>query len=227
MPLHIAADSIHVELLGCFRVRDGEREVTEGDWPARRAQELVALLALTEGRRLVRDRVLEHLWPHLDARAGAANLRKAAHHARRVLGDPDAVVLRSGTVELFPGRRVMTDVEAFLAAAAAALGGGDPATCERVAAMCTGELLPGSPYESWTQDARRAVHARRVELLRQAGDLERLLEAEPTDEVACRALMRLAIEGGQRHVAIGWYERLRLALARELGVQPDAETRAL
>ena len=227
MPSPLAADPIHVELLGCFRVRDGDWEVLEGDWPARRAQELVALLALTEGRRLVRDRVLEHLWPHLDARAGAANLRKAAHHARRVLGDRDAVVLRSGTVELFPGRKLTTDVEAFLAAAAAALTGGDPAACERVAATCTGELLPGSLYESWTQDARRAVHARRVELLRQAGDLERLLEADPTDEVACRALMRPAIERGQRHVAIGWYERLRLALAREFGVQPDAETRAL
>jgi DNA-binding SARP family transcriptional activator/tetratricopeptide (TPR) repeat protein len=227
VPSRLATEPLHVEFLGGFRVRDGDREVLEGDWPARRAQELVALLALTDGRRLVRDRVLEHLWPHLDARAGAANLRKAAYHARRVLGDPEAVVLRSGTVELFPGRKVTTDVEAFLAAAAAALGGGDPAACERVAATCTGELLPGSPYESWTQDARRAVHARRVELLRQAGDLERLLEAEPTDEVACRALMRAAIERGQRHVAIGWYERLRLALARELGVQPDAETRAL
>jgi DNA-binding SARP family transcriptional activator/tetratricopeptide (TPR) repeat protein len=227
VPSPVAAVSIDVELLGGFRIRDGDREVREGDWPARRAQELVALLALTEGRRLVRDRVLENLWPHLNARAAGANLRKAAHHARRVLGDPDAVVLRSGAVELFPGRKVTTDVERFLAAAAAALGGGDPAVCARVAAMCRGELLPGSPYETWTQDARRAVHARRVELLRQAGDFERLLDAEPTDEVACRELMRAAIERGQRHVAIRWYERLRLALARDLRVQPDADTRVL
>ena len=31
------------------------------------------------------DQVIDALWPHLDAIAGAANLRKAAHHARHTL----------------------------------------------------------------------------------------------------------------------------------------------
>lgn len=222
----VPGDGVAVELLGPLRVELEGRSVTAAEWP-RRAQELVALLALAENRRLARDRVLEHLWPHLDEPAGGANLRKAAHHARRALDAHEAVVLRGGGVQLFPGRVVTTDVESFLHRATGALSTGDPVHCSEVAATCTGELLPDMLYEGWTQDSRRRVHAHLAELLRRSGDLERLVEIEPTDEAACRELMRAAIEAGRRHVAIRWYERLRIALIRELGVRPDAETRAL
>lgn len=218
------ADVVRIELLGAFRVRIDGREVAETDWPARRAQELVALLALTDGHRLHRDRIIEQLWPHLGADAGGANLRKAAHHARRTLGDPEAVVLKGGQVELLPGRHVETDLATFLRAADGALAGGDPVACAEVGGA---ELLPASPYEGWTQTPRRLVHARRVELLRRAGRWEALLALEPTDEVACRALMEQAIDAGRRPEAIRLFERLRLALLREGSGQPSAETRAL
>ena len=218
---------VGVQLLGQFRIDLGDRALTARDFPSRRAHELVALLALGDRRAAPRDLVIEALWPHLGAAAGAANLRKAAHHARRALREPEGIVLRAGRVELFPGRSVRVDAEDFLRDAAAALDGGDAAGCARVAARCAGELLPDSPYEGWAQEPRRLVHARRVELLRRAGDLEPLAELEPTDEAACRALMQAAIDAGQRHVAIRWFERLRIALLRELGVRPDAATLAL
>ncbi len=218
---------VRIELLGRFRVALGGREITESDWPARRAQELVALLALADRHRLLRERVVEQLWPHLGADAGAANLRKAAHHARRTLADPEAIVLRSGHVELFPARAVTTDVERFLRDADSALRGSDTGACAEAAAGCPGELLPDAPYEEWTQEPRRQVHARLTQLLRRSAGWERLMEVEPTDEAACRELMRAAIDAGRRHVAIRWYERLRIAMVRELGAQPGAETRAL
>lgn len=221
------ADDVRIEMLGCFRVLIDTREIANGDWPTRRARELVALLALADGHRLARERVIEELWPHLEAGAGAANLRKAAHHARRVLRDQNALVLRAGRVELFPGCDVSVDVARFLRDAQRALRGSDPDACARAAAECTGELLPDSPYETWTQGPRRQVHARLCELLRRTEQWERLLEVEPTDEQACRELMRAALDAGRRHVAIRLYEGVRIALVRELGMQPDAETRAL
>ena len=214
-------------MLGQLRVAFEDREIIESDWPARRPRELVALLALADGHRLARDQVIEQLWPHLGAEAGAANLRKAAHHARRTLNDPEAIVLRSGRVELFPARTVTTDIERFLLDAELALRDPDSDACAYVAAGCPGELLSDAPYEAWTQEPRRRVHARLTELLRRSGDWERLMEVEPTDEAACRELMRAAINADQRHVAIRWYERLRIALVREFGAQPGAETRAL
>ncbi len=214
-------------MLGRFRVLLGAREVVESDWPTRRAQELVALLALADGHRLVRDAVIEHLWPHLGPDAGAANLRKAAHHARRALGETDAVVLRAGRVALFPDRTVACDVERFLRDGERALLGADDDACAEVAASYAGDLLPASPYEPWTQEPRRQARARLSELLRRSGQWERLLNVEPTDELACRQLMTAAIDAGQRHVALRWYERLRIALVRDLGARPGAETRAL
>jgi DNA-binding SARP family transcriptional activator len=223
----VAPGDVRIEMLGRFRVVVGEREITEGNWPTRRAQELVALLALADGHRVLRDQVVEQLWPHLGAEAGAANLRKAAHHARRALDDPESIVLRSGRVELFPARRVTTDVQSFLRGAEFALREPNGDACARAAADGARELLPDAPYEAWTQEPRRQVQARLVELLRRSGDWERLVEVEPTDEAACRELMSAAIDAGQRHVAIRWYERLRIALVRELGAQPGVETRAL
>jgi DNA-binding SARP family transcriptional activator/tetratricopeptide (TPR) repeat protein len=220
-------DDVRIEMLGQFRIVLDDRQVTARDWPSRRAHELVALLALADGRTLLRDQVVEQLWPHLGAEAGAANLRKAAHHARRTLGHQEAIVLRSGRVELFPARSVSVDVEDFVRDAQLALRDADADTCAKVAARCPGELLPDAPYESWTQEPRRQVHAHRTELLRRGGDWQRLMEVEPTDEAACRELMRTAIDAGRRHVAIRWFERLRIAMLRELGAQPDAATLAL
>jgi len=221
------AGEVRIELLGGFRIVVGAREIAEPDWPSRRALELVALLALADGHRLARDRAIERLWPHLDAAAGAANLRKAAHHARRALGDQDAVVLRAERVELFPGRSTDVDAVQFLRDAERVLRESDPGACARVAAGYGGELLPDSPYEAWAQEPRRQVHGRLCELLRCSGQWERLLEVDPTDEAACREVMRAAIDGGRRHVAIRSYERLRIAMLRELGSGPGFETRAL
>jgi DNA-binding SARP family transcriptional activator len=216
---------VRIEMLGRFRVVVDGREAAQ--WPTRRSQELVQLLALAGGRRVPRDRVIEQLWPHLGAEAGAANLRKAAHHARRTLGDPGGVVLRGGLVELFPARSVETDVASFLRDAAAALADGDPGACARAATGCPGELLPDAAYEAWAQDPRRQVRAQHAALLRRCGDWERLVEVEPTEEPAYRELMRAALAAGSRHAALRWYERLRLALASQLGARPDPETQEL
>jgi DNA-binding SARP family transcriptional activator len=222
-PVH----AVRIDLLGRFRVIVGDRQVAEGDWPTRRSRELVALLALSNGQRVVRDHVIEALWPHLDAEAGAANLRKAAHHARRALADQRALVLREDRVELFPGREVEVDAARFLADAELALRHPDPDSCANVATGFGGELLPDSPYETWAQEPRRQLHARFCELLRAGRQWERLFDVDPTDEPACRELMREAVDAGRRHVAIRAYERLRIALGRELGIPPDAETRTL
>ena len=205
--------AVRIDLLDGFRVRVGSRPVAVDAWPTRRAAELVQLLALADRRRLSREQAAEALWPHLEPAAAAANLRKAAHHARRALGDPQAVVLRGGSVVLFPEREVETDVEEFERE-------GDPE-------LYPGELLPDAPYESWTQEPRERLRARLVESLRRRRQLERLVELEPTDEPAHRELMRRELERGSLPGAIRWYGRLRSQLRRQLGVWPSAETTAL
>lgn len=219
---------VRVDLLGTFTVATTAGASVRADaWPTRRAGELVQLLALADGHRLLREQVIEALWPHLDPGAGAANLRKAAHHARQVLGDPEAVVLRGGQVSLFPSATVSTDVGEFETAARSALAGGDPRACAEVAARWTGDLLPDARYAEWAAARRDELRDRHRELLRAGGCWEQLAAADPTDEAAHRELMRAAIADGNPHAAVRWYGRLRTALEHELGVRPGHATDAL
>jgi DNA-binding SARP family transcriptional activator/tetratricopeptide (TPR) repeat protein len=218
---------IRIELLGRFRVCAGEADVVVDAWPSRRAAELVALLALADGHRLTRDEAIEALWSRLGVEAGAANLRKAAHHARQAFASRDAVALGGGQVVLFPSLAVETDAARFESHARAALAGGDPAACAEVASDYTGDLLPEMLYEGWTQAPRERLRSLHVELLRTSGQWERLVEVEPTDEPACRELMRCELANGSRPAAIRAYGRLRSALRRELGILPSPGTQAI
>lgn len=218
---------VRFQLLGPFRAWVGETEVPADAWPGRRATELVQLLALSDEHRLSRDEAIEALWQTLDATAGAANLRKAAHHARQALASSEAVVLRSGQVRLFPGERIATDLTEFESQAEAALAGGDEAECLAASASYAGELLPDSIYEDWTQAPRERVRSLACELLRRAGAWERLVALDPIDEPAYRELMRAQLADGRRPAAIRWYGRLKHALRRELGMAPGPETVAV
>jgi DNA-binding SARP family transcriptional activator/tetratricopeptide (TPR) repeat protein len=221
------AHHVQIRLLGGFGVTIAGREVPADAWTGRRALELVQLLALSPRRRLIRDRVIDALWPHLEAKAGAANLRKAAHHARRALGDPESIALKGGQVSLFPGRCVAADFEQFEARAAEAFAEGDAERCARVAASFGGELLPGTLYEQWTELPRRRLRTAYLDLLRTSGQWSKVVEQEPTDERAYQQLMREALDRGARPTAIRWYGRLVSLLRRELGVSPSEETQRL
>jgi DNA-binding SARP family transcriptional activator len=217
---------VELRLLGGFTAVLAGRRVADDAWTTRGAQ-LVQLLALAEGRRAPRDQVIEALFPHLSPEQGSANLRKAAHHARQALGIAEAVVLQGGEVLLLPGHAVSIDASDFEAAAHAALAAGDPAACAQAADRYAGELLPANRFDAWTEAPRTRLHARHLALLRAAGRLERIAEAEPADEPVHRELMRRALADGNRAEALRWYAHLRLGLQRELGVTPDAETEAL
>ena len=218
--------NVRIRLLGGFEVAmDGESAVTQ--FPTRRSGELVQLLALAPGRRLTRDQAMDALWPQLDTSAGGANLRKAAHHARTALGHPSAVTLHQQHVELFPGVAVTTDVDEFLDVADAALAAGDPVGARAAALRYAGELLPGARYEPWADEQRRVLAARYLDLLRVAGQWDRVLEVDPLDEVAAREVMRAALDEGRRHHSIAVYGRLRAALSTELGVLPQPATEGL
>lgn len=169
-------------------------------WPGRRSAELVQLLALAHHHRLTREQVIEALWPHLDPGAGAANLRKAAHHARQGLGCQDAVVLRGGMVMLFPACRVETDVECFEQAARQAQRTRDRTVCAEALRAYPGTLLPGSLYEECVAGlaATPAFTGRQVELARAAALLRSAEQGElgrPTLMFLTKEAARLAVEG--------------------------------
>lgn len=214
--------SVRVCLLGEFQVKAGQR-VLSGEWAQRRVLDLVKLLALAPGHRLPREQVVEALWPHLASDAGFANLHRAASAVRGALGAKDAVVLRGGQVLLSPNVAVSTDVAEFEREAALALGTRDARRCANVAAGYRGGVLPADPYAEWVEPARARLRHRYVELLRCAGRWDELINAEPADEEAHRAVIRELCAHGRRQAAIQEARRLGGALGA-LGLGPAPAT---
>lgn len=218
---------LELRLLGGFAVEIGARAIAPGAWEHKKAAELVKLLALAPGHVLVRDQVLDALWPHLDADAAAAALHKAASHARKALGASTTVVVKGGEVALAPDATVATDLESFEAAAKRALASGEPSACTRAAALYAGELLPQDRYAEWTEARREKARALHLELLRKAGAWKDVVALDPLDEAAHIALARTYAMAGLRAAALRQLRTMRTVLAEQLGVTPSPAAIAL
>ena len=234
--------ALRIELLGGFRVVVGADAVAEESWTRRRAAAVVKLLALAPGHRLPRERLMDLLWPELDPVAAAANLRKAVHYARRVLGsDGPRLLGAAGELLLLLGSAdVWVDVDAFHAVVSRARRGADVVAYVEAVELYGDGLLPEDRYEDWAIEWREALRTEFLQvaeelasMLEARGDLEgatrmarRLVAEEPTGENHAARLMRLHALAGRRAEALREYRRLDESLA-ELGVEPSPSTQRL
>jgi len=226
-----------VDMLGGFRVRIGTAIVPDPAWRRRKAAAVIKQLALAPGHRLHREQIMDALWPDLDPKAAAANLRKVVHHARAALegacpGAGDMIVTAGDSLAL--AACVEVDVDRFRSTLAAARRAGDIDAYRRALDLYQGELLPEDLYEEWAVAARRELHiaflAGLTELaasLEACGDaagathaVRRLVAADPTGEDANAALIRLYALAGRRADALRHYDHFRQLLDQELGAEP-------
>jgi DNA-binding SARP family transcriptional activator len=220
-------DEVEITMLGGFSVAVARAPVPEDRWTRRSAVDLVKLLALVDGRTLHREQVLEELWPGVAPEAALPRLHKAAHYARRALGDATAVVLRRDLVQLLPGVPVQVDALGFRAAARQALQEDSAAAAERALDRYAGPFLPEDPYESWALEWRDQLTELRRALLRQAERWAELAREDPSDEAAHVALARELASRGEAREALRQLERLDRAMRQELGTAPGVETQRL
>jgi DNA-binding SARP family transcriptional activator/tetratricopeptide (TPR) repeat protein len=219
--------TVTVRLLGGFGVDLDGVPVAPEAWSRRHAASLVKLLAMEPGRRLHRERVIEALWPGLPVDSAAPRLHKAAHYARRALGDDGSVVLRNDIVALLPETEVVVDAELFRHAGEAAIAQGAPSAAREALDLHGGGLLPDDLYEPWTEEARDTFRLLHLDLLRLAGRWEDLLREEPADEEAHLALIRASVDREDVRGALRQFERMDQALRRDLGTAPSAEAQQL
>jgi DNA-binding SARP family transcriptional activator len=224
--------NVEIDLLGGFAVRVDGRPVPAGDWRRRKAASLVKLLALAPRRTLHREQVIDALWPDTAIDDTGPRLHKAAHFARRMLGDSTALVLSGDTVSLFPAAHVIIDVDEFERSAKQALAALDRdsegwAAAAAAADRWAGELLPDDPYEAWLEAPRDRLRQLHQELLRRSGRWSELALADPADEEASLARARQLADSGNRGAALRQLERLERALRRELGVRPGPAVASL
>ena len=237
------AASTSLQLLGEFALRAGSRVVLNESWRRGRAKSLLKLVALAPGHRLHREQVMEALWPDLDPDAGMNQLYKSIHFLKAELASIGLQApLRIVDQQVALDGAVGVDADRFRKCAdLARRDGSDRRRFAEAIAAYPGELLPGDRLEEWTTAPREELARLHRELLVELSRLEEaegddraaitalreVLQGDPTDEYAHRALMRLFATMGDRGQAIRQYHACRDALRRELDVDPSPATEAL
>ena len=209
----------------------------------KKAQALLAYLGIRLGQGQSRDKLAALLWGDKDDEQARDGLRHALAALRRALGGKSSRILQveGQTLALDP-ERVEVDVTTFerLVAEKAT------PTLEQATALYRGDLLLGfnlnePSFEEWLVAERERLRELAVDGLTRllgeqtrAGTTERaiqtgvrLLALDHLQEGVHRALMRLYTRQGRRGSALRQYQMCVTALRRELGTEPEAETRKL
>ena len=211
--------------------------------PTRKAQALLAYLALTPGLTHPRDKLAALLWPDTSRSGARTAVRQTLFLLRRALGPVQLdVLVTTGDGVALATEAVETDVAAF----ERAIADGAPGALATAAALYRGDLLAGlgptaPPFEDWLMSERERLRELALEALarllarqRAAGDTAlavqtalRLVALDPLQETVHRTLMRLYVQLGRRDAALRQYQECVDILRRELGTEPEVETKEL
>lgn len=220
----------------------------------RKGLALLGFLAAQHGRQHPREQLADLLWPDLEMAAARTNLRQVLIPLAQVLNrkaDAPVLLATKNSIGLFPGADTEIDVDAIasLANTDAGLTARTPARheFERRLKLIRGEFLAGltlpdcEEFEQWLQHTRRSFHVRATAFLERlcvehesTGQLplaimvaERLIALDVWHEPHQCLLMRLLARAGQPRAALAVFDALAENLQRQLGVEPDSQTRAL
>ena len=201
----------------------------------RKTRALLAILALSSPRTVLRGKLAELLWSRRPEEQARASLRQEIHRLLETLGPagPMVLVVNRDHLALRPGS-AWVDVDEVMRASPAKPAG---------LSLLDGELLEDldgvdTAFDAWlaTERERLRDRARGLAevLLRDQTDpdgliaaAQQLLNIDRTHEGAWRALMRAYTARGERAMAIQAYERCRTVLADQLDAQPSEDTQRL
>lgn len=229
------ATQTHLKVLGGFEIRAEERPI---ELRARKAQALLAYLAVENAAPQSREHLAALLWGEMDDERARHNVRQALSRIRQSCGE---IILARGQLIEIDHSVCTSDVVEFLNGA----DGSNAATLVGCLERYEGDLLEGihiraSAYEDWLREARGRLRATAcsiidrlaVMLLAEGRSAEaeeafrRRLRMDSACERAHRGLMKLLASTGRRSEAIRQYQLCADVLRRELGVDPESETEA-
>lgn len=232
---------IELAILGYPELRAGGRPVR---LHSSKTLALLAFLALESARPHSRERLAALLWGSSSDTLARKSLRQALYSLRHALGPIGEACLRvdAGTVSFQPHTQVWIDAVELRQLAA-----DDLVLLRRAVQLCRGPLLDGlfiddcpeldewlffqrDVFDQRSLDAREALAAGLIAqgVLDEAlAVAQELLARDPLREAAYRQLMQIAAAQGSRERIVHQYRRCAEALARELGMEPSQETRAL
>ncbi len=199
-----------------------------------------SFLVLNRQRRITREEVQAAFWPDAEPERAQERLRRTLYLLRRAI-EPHTDLIAAEGVELAvaPDASLWVDYEAFEAALLDAYRTDQPnrEPLESAVALYRDDLLKDI-YADWALLEREHARQRFLTALRHligvcqgTGDwqavirhAQRLLEHDPYQEAAHRALMTAYAAGGDRSAALRQYQTCAQILDEELGAEPLPET---
>jgi DNA-binding SARP family transcriptional activator len=228
-----------LSLLGGFQARLGSKPVV---LPTKKAQGLLTYLAVRPGQPHSRDKLAGLLWAETGEDQARHSLRQTLLSLRKVLATTPPILLIEGdTISVDPGT-IKVDVVEF----EKMLSRGTTEALEQATETYRGDFLEGfglagEPFEEWLLTERERLWERALEgmakllsLQMKEGDHEaaiqtgiRLLALDPLQESVHRTLMTIYAAHGRRDAAARQYHSCVAIQERELGVEPEQETKDL
>jgi DNA-binding SARP family transcriptional activator len=236
-----------INLFGTFQVTLDHRPV---HFATEKCRAFLAYLAVEAERPHRREVLSDLFWPEQPETAARTNLRQTLHRLRSAVGDlsnsSPFLLVSNHDVQINPAGKYWLDVAGFETALQAYqfhCGQGLPlcSNCQEGDFMAGFSLTDNSPFELWRLAKREHYHRQAMETLErlaqfyeETADFARAVECarrliifESWWEEYHRLLMRNLAHAGQRQAALTQYEQCRQELAKELGVEPSAETQEL
>lgn len=233
--------------LGGFAVTKGAWRIEERDWARPIDARLVRFLLVRGEEPVAEDVLLETFWADLSPARARRSLHVSASRIRGLLDHPRAdssvIEVRRGSYQLRLGERDVVDWQVFDTVARAALSSNDPdrSALETARSLWGGEPLPRERYSDWAATWRARLIDLYIDVLSRLvtinhregnhsgaiGAAREMVDLDPLDEAAHRALMIALARAGRRGQALRQFLTCRRMLVNELGVEPAHWTSAL
>jgi DNA-binding SARP family transcriptional activator len=233
---------LRLYLLGPLTLQAGEKPLPVPS--TRKAQSLLAYLAMRRGQPQLRDHLADTFWPDAPAPRARRNLNTALWQIRRILPSGDHLIAGANDVRFSAESACWIDAAEFdrlcRAPPAEADDAETVARLRRAVSLYQGEFLAGL-YDEWVLAERYRLETLLLDALTHLGRAslrlgehaealhyaERLLAHDPLREDVHRLVIELYLALGDRVAAARQCNRCRTLLRSELGVDPSPETMAL
>ena len=234
--------TLRLELLGDFRLVAGGGLVTVS---AKKAQALLAFLAVKPAQLVSRDKIAALLWGSFGPEQARQSLRQMLSTLRRelkVIAGDETLLVEENDFLAVDAQHVSCDVVDFESGVAT----GSEESLRQAIETYAGDFLEGfeldeDRYDQWVLGERDRLHRMALRAHSQLLDVltrkeavdeaiitaQHSLRIDPLQEPVHRALMRLYAQSGDPVNALQQYDVLARSLKRELNVNPDSETQKL
>lgn len=207
-------------------------------WRTSKAQEVFALLLHNRGQWVLKDTIVDLVWPDFKPEKAVANLHTTVYHIRKLLKAWDMEVLVEFSQERYrlTKEQVLLDVEEFELGYA-----GTPVESEEewlrrenILKLYRGDYLQEHHYD-WAEIRRKELQVRYIRMALHSAEyelssgrprlaLERLLDlqaADPYSDQLCRLILRSYADLGDFIGFRTHYDKYKELLENELGIRPD------